>query len=109
MEFVDTPEQADLRDAAAAFARRYATPERVRAAMAGPAGYDQETWRRLSGDLGLTALAVPEQHGGMGAGAAEVAVAAQRARPAAAALALPVHRRRRSRAGRFVRPVPGRR
>jgi alkylation response protein AidB-like acyl-CoA dehydrogenase len=75
MELADTPEQADLRDTVAAFARRYATPERVRTAMASPAGHDQETWRRLSGDLGLTALAVPEQHGGTGAGPAEVAVA----------------------------------
>jgi acyl-CoA dehydrogenase len=76
MDFVDTPEQAELRYAVAAFARRYATPEHVRAAMAGPSGHDQETWSRLTGELGLTALAVPEQYGGMGAGLIEVAVAA---------------------------------
>jgi alkylation response protein AidB-like acyl-CoA dehydrogenase len=75
MQFTDNPEQAALREAVAAFARRYATPEQVRATMASPAGYEQATWTRLAGDLGLTALAVPERHGGMGAGPAEVAVA----------------------------------
>jgi alkylation response protein AidB-like acyl-CoA dehydrogenase len=77
MEFTDSPEQADLRSAVRAFARRHATPEQVRTAMAGPAGYDPATWERLTGELGLTALAVPEDFGGVGAGPAEVAVAAE--------------------------------
>ena len=70
MEFTDSAEQAALRDAVRAFARRHATPEQVRAAMAGPAGYDRATWDRLAGELGLTALAVPESFGGAGAGPA---------------------------------------
>jgi alkylation response protein AidB-like acyl-CoA dehydrogenase len=75
MEFADTPEQAALRDAVGSFARRQATAEHVRATMASPTGYDRDIWGRLSRDLDLTALAVPERYGGMFAGPAEVAVA----------------------------------
>jgi alkylation response protein AidB-like acyl-CoA dehydrogenase len=77
MEFTDSVEQADLRSAIRAFARRHATPERVRGAMAGPADYDPTIWERLTTELGLTALAVPEGFGGVGAGPAEVAVAVE--------------------------------
>jgi alkylation response protein AidB-like acyl-CoA dehydrogenase len=73
MDFADTPEQAGLRDAVRAFARRHATPEQVRAVMASTSGYDLPTWERLGSDLGLTALAVPESHGGAGAGLAALA------------------------------------
>jgi alkylation response protein AidB-like acyl-CoA dehydrogenase len=74
MQFADTPEQAALRETVRAFARRYATPEHIRATMASSSGYDRSTWERLSSDLGLTALTVPERHGGAGAGPGEVAV-----------------------------------
>ena len=77
MEFADTPDQADLRSVVRAFAQRHATPEQVRATMAGPDGYDPKVWERLSAELGLIALAVPETFGGAGAGPAEVAVAAE--------------------------------
>jgi len=77
MEFADTPEQAALREAVRAFARRYARPEQVRLTMASSSGYDGSTWERLSSGLGLTALAVPEEHGGAGGGAGEVAVAVE--------------------------------
>jgi alkylation response protein AidB-like acyl-CoA dehydrogenase len=77
MEFADTPDQADLRSVVRAFAGRHATPEQVRVAMAGPDGYDPKAWERLSGELGLTALAVPERFGGAGAGPGEVAVAVE--------------------------------
>jgi alkylation response protein AidB-like acyl-CoA dehydrogenase len=77
MEFADTPDQADLRSVVRAFAQRHATPGQVRATMAGPDGYDAKVWERLSAELGLIALAVPESFGGAGAGPAEVAVAAE--------------------------------
>jgi|HubBroStandDraft_2_1064218.scaffolds.fasta_scaffold04306_5 alkylation response protein AidB-like acyl-CoA dehydrogenase len=77
MDFADTPDQAELRSVVRAFARRHATPEQVRAAMASPDGYDPKVWRRLSDELGLTALAVPESFGGAGAGPGEVAVAVE--------------------------------
>jgi alkylation response protein AidB-like acyl-CoA dehydrogenase len=77
MQFEDTPEQAALRESIRAFARRHATPGQVRATMAGTSGYDRPTWERLGSGLGLTALAVPERHGGAGAGVGEVAVAVE--------------------------------
>jgi alkylation response protein AidB-like acyl-CoA dehydrogenase len=77
MDVADTPEQAALREAVRAFARRHATPEQVRATMASPSGYDPATWARLTGELGLTALAVPEALGGAGAGPGEAAVAVE--------------------------------
>jgi alkylation response protein AidB-like acyl-CoA dehydrogenase len=77
MDLADTPDHAALREAVRAFARRHATPEQVRAMMASPSGYDPATWARLTGELGLTALAVPEALGGAGAGPAEAAVAVE--------------------------------
>ena len=77
MRFADTSEQAALRESIRAFVRRHATPEQVRAAMAGVSGYDRSTWERLSSDLGLTALAVPEEYCGVNAGPGEVAVAVE--------------------------------
>jgi alkylation response protein AidB-like acyl-CoA dehydrogenase len=77
MDFADTPDQAELRSVVRAFAGRHATPQQVRAAMASPEGYDPKVWERLSAELGLTALAVPESLGGAGAGPGEVAVAVE--------------------------------
>jgi alkylation response protein AidB-like acyl-CoA dehydrogenase len=77
MEFADTAEQAELRAVVRAFASRYATPEQVRTATESQVGYDRQIWERLSAELGLCALAVPERHGGAGAGPREVAVAVE--------------------------------
>src|SRR5580704_820602 len=59
---MDTPEQAALREAVRDFCRKHAGPG---------------AWDRLTGELGLTGLAVPECYGGAGAGLAEVAVAVE--------------------------------
>ncbi len=77
MEFADNQEQAALREAVRSFARGHAMPEQIRAAMASTSGYDRSAWERLSSDLGLTGLAVPERHGGAGAGPGEAAVAVE--------------------------------
>jgi alkylation response protein AidB-like acyl-CoA dehydrogenase len=58
----DSPEQAALREA-------------VRGFCGQPGG--GTAWKRLTGELGLTGLAIDERYGGMGAGLAEVAVAAE--------------------------------
>jgi alkylation response protein AidB-like acyl-CoA dehydrogenase len=65
--FTDSAEQAALREAVRDFFSRYA------------AGFDQAAWRRLTGELGLTALPVPENLGGVGATLAEVAVVLEEA------------------------------
>jgi alkylation response protein AidB-like acyl-CoA dehydrogenase len=57
----DTPEQAELRSAVRSLALR---------------GGDG-AWKRLTGELGVTGLAVPEEYGGAGATLAEVAVAVE--------------------------------
>ncbi len=77
MEFTDTPDQAALRDVVRAFTARHGTAEKVRASLASPAGYDPTGWERLSLQLGLTALAVPEQYGGAGGGPREVGIAVE--------------------------------
>ena len=58
----DTQEQAALRETVRDFCRRHT---------------ETSTWKRLSGELGLAALAVDERYDGMGATVAEVAVAAE--------------------------------
>jgi len=70
----DSPEQAALREAVRDFCRRHADgADRVdQAAWAA-----RPAWKRLTGELGLTGLAIDERRGGMGAGFAEVAVAAE--------------------------------
>lgn len=70
MEFGFTAEQAQLRDTVRSFLDRHATSERIRAVD----GFDPELWRRLTGELGLSALAVPEEHGGFGATEVEIGV-----------------------------------
>jgi alkylation response protein AidB-like acyl-CoA dehydrogenase len=59
---METPEQSALRAAVRDFCAKHAGPQ---------------AWARLTGELGLTGLAVPECHGGAGAGLAEVAVAVE--------------------------------
>ena len=59
---MDTPEQAALRETVRDFCRKHAGPQ---------------AWARLTGELGLTGLAIPECHGGADAGLAEVAVAVE--------------------------------
>jgi alkylation response protein AidB-like acyl-CoA dehydrogenase len=60
----DTGEQAALRETVRDFCRAHA-------------GAGAGAWKRLAGELGLTALAIGEEHGGMGATVAEVAIAAE--------------------------------
>jgi alkylation response protein AidB-like acyl-CoA dehydrogenase len=59
---MDSPEQAALREAVRDFCVKHR---------------DSNAWTRLTGELGLTGLAVPECYGGAGAGLAEVAVAVE--------------------------------
>lgn len=73
MRFGFSEEQQELVRRGRRFLERYATSERVRAAMASEAGFDREAWSRISGELGWPALAIPEAYGGAGFGIVELA------------------------------------
>ncbi|MGN9910117.1 acyl-CoA dehydrogenase family protein [Phytohabitans sp. LJ34] len=75
MDFAFTPEQAALREAVRDLLRRDATSDRVRAAD----GFDAPLWTRLATELGVTALLVPEEHGGAGASPVEAGVVVEEA------------------------------
>ena len=51
-----------------------ASPAQVRRLMETADGFDAAAWRRMAGELGLTALAIAEAHGGMGFGWIELGV-----------------------------------
>jgi alkylation response protein AidB-like acyl-CoA dehydrogenase len=74
MDFSLTEEQRDLRDAVRSLLTKQADSAAVRLGTESPTGRDEKLWCQLTGDLGLTTLAVPEQAGGAGASFAEVAV-----------------------------------
>lgn len=72
MDFDFTEDQEALRDAVRRFVDKdYGFERRTQIARAG--GFDRGAWEGLAG-LGLTALAVPEAHGGLGFGAVEAMV-----------------------------------
>ncbi|NCT85210.1 MAG: acyl-CoA dehydrogenase [Comamonadaceae bacterium] len=72
MDFDFTEDQQALRDAVRRFVDKdYGFERRTQIARAG--GFDRAAWEGLAG-LGLTALAVPEAHGGLGQGAVEAMV-----------------------------------
>ncbi|MBN6055345.1 acyl-CoA/acyl-ACP dehydrogenase [Nonomuraea sp. RK-328] len=64
-----TPEQRELREAVRSFLTAASPPAKARD------GYDPAVHARLTGELGLSGLTVPEEYGGAGAGMAELAVA----------------------------------
>jgi alkylation response protein AidB-like acyl-CoA dehydrogenase len=68
-----TEDQDMLRQAAREFLADRAGSERLRAALDTPSGHDTELWKQISG-LGWTALALPEEHGGLDAALADLAV-----------------------------------
>lgn len=75
MTFLLTEEQADFQALLTQFAARDASLEQTRVAMTTDTGYDQATWKRLSGELELARLGLPEEYGGHGARLAEVLTA----------------------------------
>jgi alkylation response protein AidB-like acyl-CoA dehydrogenase len=72
MRFAFTEEQQELRRSARAFLEKHSSSERVRAAMASEAGYDPDVWRRIGGELGWTAITIPEEQFGLGLGYVEI-------------------------------------
>lgn len=75
MEFVFSPEQEELRSSLRKFLDAKSPESEVRRLMDTDTGYDPAVWTQLSTELGLTALAIPEEHGGFGYGFLEVSIA----------------------------------
>ena len=69
-----TAEQRALRDTLREFFEKESPAAVVRAAE--PLGFDASLWRKVA-DMGLPAIALPEDRGGGGAGLAELAIAAE--------------------------------
>jgi len=67
MDFNFTEEQQLLADTVRRFVRENYTFDKRREILTTPAGWSREIWNELAG-LGLTALNVPEEHGGLNAG-----------------------------------------
>ncbi|MCV7023092.1 acyl-CoA/acyl-ACP dehydrogenase [Mycolicibacterium novocastrense] len=74
MSTAEVVDHRDLREAVRDFLTTRSPSSAVRAAMDSPTGYDERVWRELTADLGLAAIAVPEEFGGAGAGLPELAV-----------------------------------
>ncbi|GAA2585849.1 acyl-CoA dehydrogenase family protein [Actinomadura fulvescens] len=74
MKLILTDDQKELAASVRAFLADTAPMSRVREIAESPVPYDPDVWTRMTGELDLAALAVPESLGGAGAGHAEVAV-----------------------------------
>ncbi|WP_024795239.1 acyl-CoA dehydrogenase family protein [Tomitella biformata] len=67
-------ERADLRASIRALLTAKSTGEQVLRAVEQPHGHDELLWKRMSEDLGLQSLSLPEAHGGDGFGQLELSV-----------------------------------
>jgi acyl-CoA dehydrogenase len=71
VQLVLNQEQQDLRASVRKFFQEQAPMTKVRAVVDGELDFDRDLWRRMAGELGLTALAIPEEFGGVGASQVE--------------------------------------
>lgn len=74
MNFAFTEEQDMLREAVRGFLEQYSPISAVRAQMETADGYDVALWDRMATELGLPALAIPEEYGGQGFGFIELGI-----------------------------------
>jgi acyl-CoA dehydrogenase len=72
---LESEERRQLRVVLRELLKETCGPEEVRKQAAGPRGHDRLLWERLAGEIGVQALAVPEEFGGAGYTFAELAVA----------------------------------
>ncbi|MSZ78014.1 MAG: acyl-CoA dehydrogenase, partial [Actinobacteria bacterium] len=66
MEFAFTEEQSELATTVRSLLAKRADSAAVRAAAASEAGYDEGLWQLLCEQIGVAALAIPEEHEGAG-------------------------------------------
>ena len=74
MQFSFTDEQDEFRIVLRRFLADRSPTTEVRRLMATEQGWDPGGWRKLNQQMGLTALAIPEEYGGQGFGAVEQAI-----------------------------------
>ncbi|MBC6463504.1 acyl-CoA dehydrogenase family protein [Actinomadura sp. HBU206391] len=74
MELVVTEEHRALRATLRRFFAATSPSVEVRRLMATADGYDPAVWARMGGELGLQAMAIPEEYGGAGFGHRELAI-----------------------------------
>jgi alkylation response protein AidB-like acyl-CoA dehydrogenase len=79
VQLASTPEQDELRRTLRDVVARRVSSATIRAAAASERRYDEDLWRLVTGQLGLTALLVPEPCGGAGAGWREAGIALEEA------------------------------
>jgi alkylation response protein AidB-like acyl-CoA dehydrogenase len=74
IQFAFTDEQEQFRSAIRRFLNDRSPTTEVRRLMATAEGYDPAVWRRLSEDLALPGIHIPEQYGGAGFGMVELCI-----------------------------------
>ncbi len=74
MRFALSEEQAELATTVRSLLAKRAGSAAVRAASTSESGYDEALWATLCEQIGVAALAVPEEHDGVGGGFFETAV-----------------------------------
>jgi len=79
MPLTFTPEQEELRAVVRKFLATYSDEAQVRAQLHSDLGYDTGVWKLMADQLGLQAIAIPEEYGGAGAGFGELSVVLEEA------------------------------
>ena len=79
MNFAFDEEQEQLRAMVRDFLTDKSPESEVRRLMETEEGFDPTVWAQLSGELGLTGLAIPEEYGGAGYGFVEVGIVLEEA------------------------------
>ena len=71
MKFSFSEEQEEFRSFLRRFLEEKSPTTEVRRLMATDAGWDKDQWQKINTELGLTAIAIPEEYGGQGFGLSE--------------------------------------
>jgi len=74
MKFSFSSEQEEFRSNLRRFLAEHSPPKEVRRLMETDAGWERDGWRKLNGELGLTAVRIPEAYGGHGFGFGELGI-----------------------------------
>ncbi|MEU9123400.1 acyl-CoA dehydrogenase family protein [Streptomyces sp. NPDC048506] len=77
MDAAFTEEQHEIRRTLRELLHKRCGPDEVKAAVRTPAGYDEQLWHQMAGQLGLPGLALPTGYGGVGCGPTELALACE--------------------------------